>query len=95
MSDDDLTDSIESSIGKLSTVIDSIDNRSYDVKHTNFEITKAIKKLNEEMTNFENKDMKENFTDVMSSDKGFISIIVFVLIGLTIYYFMFHKNKIN
>ena len=96
MSDDDLkttTDSIERSVGRLSTVIDSMDNHSYSMKHTNFEISKAIQKLNDDINIFENNDMKENFTDVVSSDKGFTIIIVVVMILLTLYYYLIYRKQ--
>jgi hypothetical protein len=96
MSEDDLritTDSIQSSLGKLSTVIDSMDNHSYDMKHSNFEISKAIQKLNDDMFEFEKNDMKENFTDIASSSKFFTGLLIVIMTALTIYYFMFYKKQ--
>ena len=96
MSEDDLkitTDSIQSSLGKLSTVIDSMDNQSFDVKHTNFEISKAIQKLNDDMFEFEKNDMKESFTDLASSSKFFTITLILIMTALTIYYFMIYKKQ--
>ena len=96
MSKDDLkvtTDSIQSSLDKLSTVIDSMDNNSYEVKHTNFEISKAIEKLNDDIFNFERNDMKESFADIASSSKFFTGLLVVIMTLLTIYYYMFYRKQ--
>ena len=96
--DDDIalaTDSITSSIGKLSAVMDSMDNQSFDVKHTTFEMDKAIKKLNENITNFEKRNVRESFTDMMSDNRVFTWIIILVMSLLTLYYFMYVKNNNN
>ena len=87
------SDSIESSIGKLSTVIHSMDNHSYDIKKTNFEISKAIEKLNDDMFDFEKNDMKESFADIASSTKFFTVSLIVIMTILTIYYFMFYKKE--
>ena len=86
-------DSIDYSIEKLTKVIDNISSNSYAMKHTNFEITKAMRKLKDDMFLFENKNLKEDFTNIVTSDKMFPILIVLVMIILTIYYFMTIKQN--
>ena len=86
------TDSVENSLGKLSTVIDSMDNQSFDIKHTTFEMNQAINLLNDNIDSFENDNVHENFTDMLTTNKGFTCVVIFIMTVLTIYYFLIYKK---
>ena len=95
------TSDINSSVERLSAVLDSMEGMSSGMKHTNFEIKKAMEtmdhaslpQLNLEIDN----KIKEDFS-VTSTANWFVIGFIVLIILVSIYYFTIvvkEKNKIK